>query len=179
MSQTFSLFSLIRQDFRAAREGRQGTATTLRTILFARGFQLLASHRLQHALLNVPVIGRLFARILWWLTTTVYGCEIAPEATLGGGLRIPHAVGLVIGSGVQVGTGCILYQNITLGLKKPDVPAYPTLGNNVVVSAGAVVVGGIKIGQGATIGANAVVTQNVPARALAVGVPAVIKKAKA
>ncbi len=97
--------------------------------------------------------------------------------------RIPHPVGIIIGSKVTIGNNCTIHQNATIGLKHSglrgnDFPAsnYPTIGNNVIIGAGAVILGSINIGDNAIIGANAVVIHDVPANAVVAGAPAKIIK---
>lgn len=99
------------------------------------------------------------------------GVEIEPGAELGEGVVIRHGHGLVVSAGVTVGRGCTLYQQVTLGTNGRDTGT-PVLGDLVTVYAGAKVLGPVRIGDGAVIGANAVVLSDVPAGAIAVGVPA-------
>lgn len=101
------------------------------------------------------------------------------EKLLQKGTIFPHPYGIVISELVQLGRNCVIYQNVTLGTDRFSHGGkknfYPIIGSNCTIYAGAVVAGGVKIGDGATIGANAVVLQDVPAGGLAVGAPAVIK----
>jgi serine O-acetyltransferase len=104
-----------------------------------------------------------------------YGCFISRHATISPSCRFPHPVGIVIGEGAVVGERCVIYQHVTLGGRRIgdwQKGLYPTVGNDVVVFAGAALLGAISIGDGATIGANAVVLKDVPPGAAAVGVPA-------
>ncbi len=110
-----------------------------------------------------------------WFT----GIEIHPGARIGQGVFIDHGMGIVIGETAEVGDGCTIYQGVTLGgtsLYK-GAKRHPTLGKNVVVSAGAKVLGGFTVGDDAKIGSNAVVLKPVPAGATAVGIPARIIRA--
>lgn len=102
-----------------------------------------------------------------------YALWIAPSAVIGKGLKLPHYMGVVIGEGAVIGNDCTIYQQVTLGQRDGE---YPTLGNNVVVYAGAKILGKVDIGSGAVIGANAVVLRDVPAGAVAAGIPAKIIK---
>ncbi len=105
------------------------------------------------------------------------GIEIHPGATIGRGLFIDHGMGVVIGETAEIGDNCTLYQNVTLGgTGKHEGKRHPTLGNNVLVGAGAKVLGPFRIGDNARIAAGAVVLSEVPANATAVGVPAQIVK---
>ena len=126
-------------------------------------------------------------KIPWWiyrLHRMIYACEINPAADLGPDCRVPHSVGLVIGPEVRTGRGCYLGQNVTLGYRYPGPErprpgdGNPVLGDHVTVGAGAVVLGPVYLGDGALIGANSVVTRDVPAGHVAVGVPATIRPRK-
>ena len=106
-----------------------------------------------------------------------FGIEVSPKVEIGGGLFLPHTVGTVIGA-ARIGDNCTILQGVTLGTSEPDmgftVSKRPVIGNDVFIGAGAKVIGGITVGDHAKIGANAVVLQDVPAYAVAVGVPAKI-----
>jgi serine O-acetyltransferase len=108
-------------------------------------------------------------RARWW--NIVCGSDIPLDATLGGGLMLPHPNGVVIHPEARVGVNCMIFQQVTLGTGGP-VPGAPTLGGHVDVGAGAKILGGVTIGDHARIGANAVVLCDVPAGATAVGIPA-------
>jgi serine O-acetyltransferase len=115
-------------------------------------------------------LGRFISYIGRWLT----GIDIHPGAVIGERVFFDHAMGVVIGETAEIGDGCTIYQGVTLGSTSFDkgCKRHPTLGRDVVVSAGAKVLGNLFVGDGAKIGANAVVIQMVPAGATAVGVPA-------
>ena len=105
------------------------------------------------------------------------GIEIHPAAKIGKGLFIDHGAGVVIGETTEIGDYCTLYQNVTLGGTGKDIgKRHPTLGNNVMVGAGARVLGPFKIGDNSKIAANAVVLEEVPPNCTAVGVPARVVK---
>ena len=121
--------------------------------------------------------GRFISHLARWLT----GIEIHPGAKLGDRVFFDHAMGVVVGETAEIGDGCTIYQGVTLGgtsLYK-GAKRHPTLGKDVVVSAGAKVLGGFEVGDGAKIGSNAVVIKPVPAGATAVGIPARIIQSKA
>jgi serine O-acetyltransferase len=125
---------------------------------------------------NFKWLGRFTSHIGRWLT----GIEIHPGATIGQRVFIDHGMGVVIGETAVVGDGCTIYHGVTLGgtsLYK-GTKRHPTLGKNVVVSAGAKVLGGFEVGDDAKIGSNAVVIKPVPAGATAVGIPARIIPSK-
>jgi len=139
--------------------------------------------RLDLAPLSPPVLepgpalaGTLHLACVAWLT----GIEIHPAARIGERVFFDHAMGVVVGETAEIGDGCTIYQGVTLGgtsLYK-GAKRHPTLGRDVVVSAGAKVLGGFVVGDGAKIGSNAVVIKPVPAGATAVGIPARIIPAK-
>ncbi len=115
-------------------------------------------------------LGRFISHFSRWLT----GIEIHPGARIGERVFFDHAMGVVVGETAEIGDGCTIYQGVTLGgtsLYK-GAKRHPTLGKDVVVSAGAKVLGGFEVGDGAKIGSNAVVIKPVPAGATAVGIPA-------
>ncbi|MEG0920981.1 MAG: serine O-acetyltransferase [Comamonas sp.] len=121
-------------------------------------------------------LGRFISHIARWLT----GIEIHPGAQIGRNVFIDHGMGVVIGETAVVGDGCTIYHGVTLGgttLYK-GAKRHPTLGKDVVVAAGAKVLGGFEVGDGAKIGSNAVVIKPVPAGATAVGIPARIIPSK-
>lgn len=118
------------------------------------------------------------SKFLSMFNVTIFGLEVSPKVSIGGGLFLPHTVGTVLGA-ARIGDNCTILQGVTLGASETDLffteSGRPSIGNNVLIGAGAKVIGGITVGDHARIGANAVVLQDVPAHALAVGVPAVIK----
>ena len=141
-------------------------------LLVSPGLQACAAYRLAH---GFHVRGLWAAAlIVWRLGYQLSGADICPSASIGRGLRLPHPCGVVVGAGVQIDEECTLYAGVTLGVAHPDQPdePYPTLGDRVVVGAGAKVLGGVQIGDDARIGANAVVLHSAPAGSVAVGVPA-------
>ena len=123
---------------------------------------------------RLGVLSKLFSI----LNLVIFGIEVSPRVYIGGGLFLPHTVGTVLGAS-QIGENCTIMQGVTLGASDTDlgftVSERPVIGSNVLIGAGAKVIGGVTVGDHARIGANAVVLQDVPAYALAVGVPALIK----
>ena len=102
-----------------------------------------------------------------------YSITVATTAKIGDGLRVNHFQGIVIGEGVEIGDNCKIYQQVTLGQKDGK---YPAIGNNVTIYAGAKIIGDVKVGDGAIVGANAVVTKDVPVGSVVAGVPARVIK---
>jgi serine O-acetyltransferase len=143
---------------------------TLQVFLLYPGFHALANHRLAHWFYG----HRLFfiARFLSETNRFFTGIEIHPGARIGKGLFIDHGMSVVIGETAEIGDYCTLYQAVTLGgTGKDKGKRHPTLGNHVLVGAGAKVLGPFRVGDNAMIGANAVVLQEVPEGATIVGVP--------
>jgi serine O-acetyltransferase len=117
----------------------------------------------------------LFAKLFSILNVWVFGIEVSPRVQIGGGLFLPHTVGTVIGA-ERIGDNCTIMQGVTLGSREPDMgftpSKRPVIANDVLIGAGAKVIGRVMVGDHAKIGANAVVLCDVPAYAVAVGVPA-------
>lgn len=166
--------TLVQQDI-AHFARRDGEAITrgflLRLFLLTQGFQFVLARRIQDVLPRVPVIGRPARRIWWWWTCRRFGAELAIDATFGGGLYIPHPYGIVVGA-CTVGRDVTILQNVTIGTRGSDDIGRATIGDGTYLAAGAVVLGPVRIGADARIGANAVVLQDVAAGEAAVGVPA-------
>ena len=145
-------------------------------ILYA-SFWALAFHRLAHVLyaLKVPFVPRLLSQVARFFT----GIEIHPGARIGSGLFIDHGMGVVIGETAIVGSNVLIYHGVTLGgVDSRPCRRHPLVGDNVVIGAGAKVLGPVTVGDGAKIGAMSVVLINVPSGATAVGVPARIVLAR-
>ncbi len=164
------MFAELRRDIQAVRERDPAARSTLEVLLCYPGVHALAFHRLAHAIWRrgwkVP------ARFLSHIARFLTGIEIHPAAKLGPGLFIDHGMGVVIGETSEVGENVTLLQGVTLGgtsLKREK--RHPTLGNNVVVGAGAKIIGAFKIGDGSRIGAGSVVVREVPTNSVVVGVP--------
>lgn len=130
-------------------------------LLFDNGFQAVGLHRVAHAFRRrgIPLLGPAFARLSLFLT----GVDISPLAVIGPGLYVAHGVGLVVGGGVRIGERAFLLGNVNLGApSQARLAEMPELGDDVFVGAGARVLGRVRIGSRVTIGANAVVTRDVP-----------------
>lgn len=166
----------IQNDFKAVFRMDPAAKNPLEVILAYPGFHAIFMHRVNHLLwkLNIPAIPRFLSHIVRLLT----GIEIHPGARIGKGFFIDHGSGVVVGETAEIGENVTLYQGVTLGgTGKEKGKRHPTLGNNVVVGAGAKILGPITIGENVRIGANSVVLHSVPDNSIIVGVPGrVIKK---
>src|SRR5881296_2798784 len=164
------MLAAIRRDIQAVKERDPAARSTFEVLLCYPGVHALALHRVAHAIWRRgwTITARFLSHIARFLT----GIEIHPAARLGPGLFIDHGMGVVIGETAEVGENVTLLQGVTLGgtsLKREK--RHPTLGNNVVVGAGAKIIGGFKIGDGSRIGAGSVVVREVPPNSVVVGVP--------
>jgi serine O-acetyltransferase len=164
------MLTAIRQDIRAAKERDPAVPTTLQVIFAYPGVHAIWGHRISHWLWNRGA--RVAARVFAELTRILTGVEIHPGAVLGAGLFIDHATGVVIGETAEVGDDVTIYHGVTLGGTGTDTgKRHPTIGDRVIVGAGAKILGPIKIGDDSRIGANAVVVKEVPSSSVVVGVP--------
>ena len=164
------MFDAIRRDIRVVLERDPAARSTFEVLACYPGVHALAMHRIGHRLWNSG--WRALARFVSHVSRFLTGIEIHPAAKLGPGLFIDHGMGIVIGETAEVGENVTLLQGVTLGgtsLKREK--RHPTLGNNVVVGAGAKILGGFKIGDNSRIGAGSVVVREVPPNAVVVGVP--------
>lgn len=166
---------LLREDLQRQKL-KEVTFLTILSHLRRAGFSAIFLHRLAAAATRKGVFGKFTANFLARLNLMVNSCDIHPEAVIGPGFMIAHPTGAVIGRSV-IGRDVTIQQNVTLGMRQfvgdeTDPANYPTIGDNACISAGAVILGPIRIGNGALIGANAVVLQDVPDHCTAVGVPA-------
>lgn len=171
MNATPGLIALIREDWIA--HGRDWTRP---------GFRAVAVHRfgtwrmgVRPKLLRAPL--SLLYRALYRRCRNIYGIELPYSVRLGRHVVIEHQGGIVVHGATVIGDRCIIRQNCTLGIRRMDaLDDAPILEEGVQLGAGAVILGRVRIGAGAAIGANAVVMTDVPAGALAIGVPAVAKE---
>ncbi|MGO4126580.1 serine O-acetyltransferase [Inquilinus sp. YAF38] len=155
-----------------ANTGRRGPLRGVLAYLYHPGFCTIVNHRLCHRLTELGRVGAGAAAVLHRLSIFLTQCYIEPSATIGPGLGLPHAVGVVIGQGVRIGSHAVIYQNVTIGAGKPNGSSYPVIEDEAVICANAVVIGDITIGQGALIGALSLVRSDVPAGCVAAGNPA-------
>jgi serine O-acetyltransferase len=166
------LFAEIRADVTAARDrdpAAQGVSS-FEILTSWAGVQALLAHRAAHAMdeAGVPLLPRMLA----YVTRSITGIEIHPSAKIGGEFFIDHGSGVVIGETAEIGQRVTLYQGVTLGgTGFQRGKRHPTLGDNVTVGSGAKLLGPIVVGDGAKVGANTVVVEDVPAQATVVGNP--------
>jgi serine O-acetyltransferase len=170
------LISIIfKQEIKAVFERDPAARSAFEVILLYSGLHAIIYYRMSHALYRagIPMLPRMISQYARFMT----GIEIHPGADIGKSLFIDHGMGVVIGETAVIGDNVTLYQGVTLGgTGKEKGKRHPTLGNNVVVGAGAKVLGNIKIENDVLIGANAVVIRDVPADSTVVGVPGRIVK---
>jgi serine O-acetyltransferase len=160
----------VRDYLNQVRDRDPAAGNNLEIVLAYPGVQALAFHCVNHWLWNRHM--RLLARLLSQLSKFLTGIEIHPGAKIGKNFFIDHGMGVVIGETTEVGDDVTLFQGVTLGgTGKEKGKRHPTLGNNVVVAAGAQILGGITIGDNVRVGAGSVVVRPVPADATVVGVP--------
>jgi serine O-acetyltransferase len=169
-AELLSFLDSIRRDIRAAQTRDPAAGSALEVILAYPGFHARQLHRLAHILYSRNQ--RLLARIVSHISRGLTGIEIHPGARIGEGFFIDHGMGVVIGETSEIGDDCHFYQGVTLGGSSTKrMKRHPTLGNNVVVGAGANLIGAINVGNNVRIGAGSVVVTNVPDNATVVGVP--------
>ena len=166
-----NVFSLIVEDFKNVKRNDPALHSTFELFFNYPGLWALLFHRIAHWFYKkgLRFIPRLISAIGMFLTMI----DIHPGATMGRRVFIDHGVGVVIGETAIIGNDVIIYQQVTLGgVSASKDKRHPTIGNNVVVGAGAKVLGNITVGDGSKIGANSVVVKNVPSMATAIGIPA-------
>ncbi len=164
------MFERVREDIACVFDRDPAARNTLEVIFTYPGVHAILWYRLAHALwkLDLKLIGRLVSNIARWMT----GIEIHPGARIGRRFFIDHGMGVVIGETAEIGDDCTLYHGVTLGGTSWEKgKRHPTLGEGVVIGAGAKVLGPIKIGDCARVGSNAVVLKDVPCEATVVGIP--------
>ncbi|MBM3215424.1 serine O-acetyltransferase [Candidatus Poribacteria bacterium] len=160
----------IREDLRAALERDPAARNWFEVVLFYPGWHALMMHRVAHLLWRSHL--KLPARMLGAFSRFMTGIEIHPAVPIGRGFFIDHGMGVVIGETAEIGDNVTLYHGVTLGGRSLEkTKRHPTVGNNVVVGAGAKILGPVLIGDGARIGAGSVVVKDVPPNSVVVGVP--------
>ena len=163
-------FKNLREDIKAAKENDPAARNWFEILLTYSGVHALSWYRVAHFFHKIKL--KLIARIISQLGRFFTGVEIHPAAKIEGGVFIDHGMGVVIGETAEVHKGTVIYQGVTLGgTGKEHGKRHPTIMENVVISAGAKVLGGFTVGKGAKIGAGAVVLKEVPPYATVVGIP--------
>lgn len=169
------LRALLKEDLQTAKNSDPAARTLVEVALAYPGVHALWGHRVCHHLWGKG--HKLSARLASQLVRGLTGIEIHPGARIGRRFFIDHGMGVVIGETAEVGDDCVLFHGVTLGgVAMNPGKRHPTVGDGVMVGAGAKVLGPIEIGDGAKIGANAVVVKDVPAGSAAVGVPAKVRE---
>jgi len=173
-----TMFSRLNSDVQCILDRDPAARSRWEVLTCYPGLHAVLLHRLAHGFWNLGFkwVGRFISHLSRWIT----GIEIHPAAKIGERVFFDHAMGVVVGETAEIGDGCTIYQGVTLGgtsLYKGE-KRHPTLGKDVVIGAGAKVLGGFIVGDGAKVGSNAVVTKPVPAGATAVGNPARIIQAE-
>jgi serine O-acetyltransferase len=169
------MFANLKEDLAVVFERDPAATSRLEVVLTYAGFHALLAYRVAHRIYRwgVPFLPRFVSQVARLLT----GIEIHPAARIGRGFFIDHGMGVVIGETAEVGDYVTLFQGVTLGgTGKERGKRHPTLGNHVVVGAGAKILGGIRIGDHVKIGANSVVLKSIPPGSTVIGVPARVIK---
>jgi serine O-acetyltransferase len=166
------------RDFQAIFERDPASRSRLEVFLTYPGFHAIVLHRVAHLfhLGGWKLVARLISAFSRFLT----GIEIHPGARIGPGFFIDHGMGVVIGETTEIGEDVTLFQGVSLGGNGKDrgQKRHPTLGNHVLVGAGAKILGNIRIGEGVRVGSNAVVLQSIPAHCTVVGIPGRVVRTK-
>lgn len=165
------LRQLIREDAEATFRRDPSAESVSEVRRYSTGFRIARAYRIEHWLYE-----RGHRSLALWLATRTrvrYGAEIHPAARIGRRLTIDHGIGIVIGGTAVIGDDCLIYQGVTLGMTgKHGGKRHPTVGSDVLLGAGSIVLGDITVGDGAYVGAGSVVVDDVPADTTVVGNPA-------
>lgn len=173
-----AILPALKRDFHAIFERDPAARSKVEVLLTYPGFHAIVYHRLAHAIhrMGLPLVARILSAIARFLT----GIEIHPGAMIGPGFFIDHGMGVVIGATAVIGSDVTLFQGVSLAGNGKDggQKRHPTLGDHVLVGAGAKILGNIRIGEGVRVGANAVVLQSIPAHCTVVGIPGRVVRTK-
>ena len=172
------MYANLWRDLSAIMERDPAASNRLAVIFLYPSFQVMVAYRVSHGLWRIGF--HFIARLLMQIARILTGIEIHPAAKIGPGFFVDHGMGTVIGQTTEIGRDVTLYHDVTLGgvmpaidsQKQRDAKRHPTLGDYVIVGAGAQILGPITVGRCARVGGNSVVTKNVPEGATVVGVPA-------
>jgi serine O-acetyltransferase len=164
------MLNIIREDIQSVLDRDPAARNTLEVLFCYPGLHAIWAHRISHWLWNQGL--KLLARWLSQITRGITGIEIHPGAKIGRTLFIDHGMGVVIGETAEVGDCVTIYHNVTLGgTSLEKTKRHPTIGDHVVIGAGAKVLGAITLGAHSRVGANAVVVKSTPPNSVVVGVP--------
>lgn len=166
------MWQIIKQDLLAAGASNNTLKKFVIYYFTHPEFKTVFWYRISTKLYNKSGIYKIIGKLLWVRLVKISGCYLSPKSKIGFGFKLPHATGIVIGDGVVIGNNVQIYQNVTLGRKSISQDGYPVIQDNVVIYAGASIVGNINVGKNAIIGANAVLTQDVNESEVFVGIPA-------
>lgn len=165
-----NFFQMVNEDIKAVMERDPAAKGRLEVLLCYPGIHAIINHRIAHGLNNRGFI--VLARVVSQISRFFTGIEIHPGAKIGRRLFIDHGMGVVIGETAEIGDDVTIYQGATLGgTGKEKGKRHPTIGNNVVISSGAKILGPFKVGDNSKIGAGSVVLREVPPNCTVVGVP--------
>ncbi|MGE2690408.1 serine O-acetyltransferase EpsC [Mycolicibacterium pulveris] len=170
-----ALLTTLREDLQNARAHDPAARGDVENALVYSGLHAIWAHRVAHRMWRRPAL-RGPARVLMQVVRSLTGVEIHPGAVIGRRFFIDHGMGVVIGETAEIGDDVMLYHGVTLGGRTlKQVKRHPTIGNRVTIGAGAKVLGPLTVGDDSAIGANAVVTRDVPPDSIATGIPAVVR----
>jgi serine O-acetyltransferase len=161
-----SLVAHVRADL-AANYHRTGIAGFLVALTINTGFSTAFRFRMIQYFAHRSAPLKLIARLIWRAGVRKTACHLHWNAKIGPGLSLPHPTGIVVGEGVTLGSGATIFQHVTLGTNVKGGRAYPKIGDNVTLYAGACLIGAISVGNGATVGAHSVVNFDIPEGATA------------
>lgn len=165
----------VRNDIDTVLERDPAVKSRAEAVLFSPGLHALRFYRASHRMYEKRHFKT--ARALNYISRMITGADIHPGATIGNGFFIDHATGVVIGETSEIGDNVSVYQGVTLGgVSTEKKKRHPTIGNNVVIGAGATILGPVVIGDNVRVGAGSVVVKSVPPNSTVVGVPAKIVK---
>ncbi|AAD35754.1 serine acetyltransferase [Thermotoga maritima MSB8] len=170
-----SIFKHISDDLEMYLKLDPAAESKLQVFFFYASFQGLMWYRFAHFFYKWKL--KVLAYLIYYFVRVVFSMDIHPAARIAPGVVIDHGIGVVIGSTASVGRGTLIYHGVTLGTRKPcSGKRHPDVGENVMIGTGAKILGPIRVGNNAVVGANAVVLEDVPDGAVVVGVPARIVK---
>lgn len=170
-----TLLSTLREDLTNVRSHDPAARGDIENALVYSGLHAVWAYRVAHKLWVTPRL-RIVARVLSQVTRVLTGIEIHPGATIGRRFFIDHGMGVVIGETAEIGDDVMVYHGVTLGGRSLSKgKRHPTIGDRVTIGTGAKVLGPLRVGEDSAIGANAVVTRDVPPDSIATGIPAVVR----